>query len=51
MWVKVWFQDGPKDEKLSLLVFTQKKCKYWDTKRNKMVQFLKNATSIVTGKQ
>ena len=50
IWAKAWFQDGPEDKKLSLLVFTPKKCEYWDTKHNKMVQLLKIATSIVTGK-
>ena len=50
IWAKAWFQDGPEDEKISLLVFTPKKCEYWDTKHHKMVQLLKIATSIVTGK-
>lgn len=50
VWAKAWFQDGPEDEKISLLVFTPQKCEYWDTKHNKMVQLLKIATSIVTGK-
>lgn len=50
LWAKAWFQDGPEDEKLSLLIFTPKKCEYWDTKHNKMVQLLKIATSIITGK-
>ena len=50
MWAKAWFQDGPEDEKLSLLIVTPKKCEYWDTKHNKMVQLLKIAASIVIGK-
>ena len=50
LWAKAWFQDGPEDAKISLLVFTPTKCEYWDTKHNKMVQLFKIATSIVTGK-
>ena len=50
VWAKAWFQDGPEDEKISLLIVTPKKCEYWDTKHNKMLQLFKIAASIVIGK-
>ena len=50
MSAKAWFQGGPKDEKLSLLIMTPKKCEYRDAKHNKMVQLLTIAASIVTEK-
>ncbi len=50
VWAKAWFQDGSEDEKLPLLILTPKKCEYRDTKHNKMVQLLKIAASLVTGK-
>lgn len=50
MWAKTWFQDGPEDEKLTLLIVTPQQSEYWDTKHNKMVQLAKIAASIITGK-
>ena len=32
------------------LIFTPTKCECWDTKHNKILQLLKIATSMVTGK-
>ena len=49
-WAKAWFQDGPEDPKLSLVSVKPISSEYWDTKHNKMVQLLKIAASIVTGK-
>ncbi len=48
--VKVWFQQGKDDPNLSLLRITPEQGYYWDTKNGKMVSFLKQAASIVTGK-
>ena len=50
VWAKTWFQDGPEDEKLTLLIIVPQHSEYWDTKHNKMVQLLKIAASIVSGK-
>ena len=50
VWAKTWFQDGPEDPKLSLISVTPEESAYWDTKHNKMVQMLKIAASIVSGK-
>lgn len=50
VWAKTWFQDGPEDAKLSLITVTPVSSEYWDTKHNKMVQLIKIAASIVSGK-
>jgi general stress protein 26 len=49
-WAKTWFQDGPEDPKLSLVSVKPEAGQYWDTKHNKMVQLVKVAASLVTGK-
>ncbi len=49
-WAKAWFQDGPDDPNLSLITVQPEESMYWDTKHNKMVQLMKIAASIVTGK-
>ncbi len=49
-WAKTWFQDGPEDPKLSLISVKPQASEYWDTKHNKMVQLIKIAASIVSGK-
>jgi general stress protein 26 len=46
---KVWFQEGVDDPNLSLLRFTPEVGHYWDSKNNKMVEFLKMAASVVVG--
>ncbi len=48
--VKAWFPDGVADPNLGMLKVTPKNCYYWDAETGKMVQFLKMAASIVTGK-
>lgn len=49
-WAKAWFHDGPEDPELTLISVTPQSVEYWDTKHNKMVQLIKIAASIVTGK-
>lgn len=50
VWAKAWFQGGEDDSDLSLISVKPESCEYWDTKHNKMVQLIKTAASIVTGK-
>jgi general stress protein 26 len=47
---KVWFQGGKDDPNLSLLRICPRNGYYWDTKTNRMVEFLKMAASVVSGK-
>lgn len=49
-WAKIWFQNGPDDPELTLISVKPESGYYWDTKHNKVVQLLKIATSIVSGK-
>ncbi|MBI2723057.1 MAG: pyridoxamine 5'-phosphate oxidase family protein [Bacteroidetes bacterium] len=49
-WAKTWFQGGPDDETLTLISVKPHDAQYWDTKHNKMVQLLKIAASMVSGK-
>lgn len=46
---KIWFQDGPRDPKLTLIRFRPQEGFYWDTKHGKMVAFAKMVASMVTG--
>jgi general stress protein 26 len=48
--VKAWFPDGITDPNLGMLKVKPFTCHYWDAETGKMVQFLKIAASIVTGK-
>jgi general stress protein 26 len=48
--VKAWFPDGIDDPNLGLLKVSPTQVYYWDAETGKMVQFLKMAASIVTGK-
>jgi general stress protein 26 len=48
--LKVWFQGGKDDPKISLLKVEPTKVYYWDTKHSETVAFIKMATSIITGK-
>lgn len=50
MYVKTWFQDGPDDPKLTLISVKPDASEYWDTKHNKMVQLVKIAASVISGK-
>ena len=49
-WAKAWFQQGADDPELTLITVKPDSVEYWDTKHNKMVQMLKIASSLVTGK-
>jgi general stress protein 26 len=49
--VKAWFPDGVADPNLGLLKVQPTEVYYWEAESGKMVQFLKMATSIVTGKR
>jgi general stress protein 26 len=48
--VKAWFPDGIDDPNLGLLKVQPTDIYYWDAETGKMVQFLKIAASVVTGK-
>ncbi len=48
--LKVWFQDGKDDEKITLLKVTPTKVYYWDNKHGDTIAFAKMALSVVTGK-
>jgi len=48
--VKAWFPEGAGDPNLGLLKVRPTSCYYWDAETGKMVQFMKIAASIVTGK-
>ena len=49
--VKAWFPDGIDDPNLGLLKVQPVEAYYWESETGKMVQFLKMAASIVTGKR
>ena len=49
-WAKIWFQEGPDDPDLTLISVTPESSEYWDTKHNRMVQLVKVAASLLTGK-
>ncbi|MCW3077835.1 MAG: ral stress protein [Bacteroidetes bacterium] len=50
MWAKTWFQNGPEDPSLTLICVKPYSVEYWDTKHNKMVQLIKIAASLISGK-
>lgn len=47
--VKVWFQDGKDDPKITLIKVTPQHSYYWDTQHNKMVALMKMVVSEVSG--
>lgn len=49
-YAKIWFQGGKDDPDLTIIQVRPEHCKYWDTKNNKLVQWLKLGASFVTGK-
>ena len=49
--VKAWFPNGVDDPNLALLKVQPQQVYYWDAETGKMVQFLKIAAAVVTGKQ
>lgn len=48
--VNIWFKDGKKDPNISLLKVNPTSAYFWDTDDNKMIQFIKMAASVVSGK-
>ena len=48
--LKVWFQGGKDDPKISLIKVEPTNVYYWDTKHGEMVAFVKMAAAIITGK-
>lgn len=48
--LKVWFQGGKDDMKISLLKVSPTRAYYWDNKHGDVIAFAKMAASIVTGK-
>ena len=48
--VKTWFKEGKDDPSISILKVNTKSAYYWDTDGNKMINFLKMAASVATGK-
>lgn len=48
--LKVWFQDGKDDPKISLIKVEPTDVYYWDTKHGELVAFAKMAASVITGK-
>ncbi|MPR33579.1 pyridoxamine 5'-phosphate oxidase family protein [Salmonirosea aquatica] len=48
--IKVWFQGGKEDPDLTVIRVEPEDIRYWDTKNNRMVSFLKMAASLATGK-
>lgn len=49
--VKAWFPGGVDDPNLALLYVQPRELHYWDAETGKMIQFLKIASSVVTGKR
>jgi len=47
---KTWFRKGQNDPNISIIRVIPEDAHYWDTKGNRMVNFLKMAASVVTGK-
>lgn len=48
--LKVWFQNGKDDPKITLIKVVPTNVYYWDTKHGEAVAFIKMAASIITGK-
>lgn len=48
--VKAWFPNGADDPNLAMLKVQPRDLYYWDAETGKMVQFLKMAAAVVTGK-
>lgn len=48
--LKVWFQDGKDDAKISLIKVEPTDVYYWDTIHGEAIAFIKMAASIITGK-
>lgn len=48
--LKVWFQGGKDDPKITLLKVVPTNVYYWDTKHGEMISFIKMAASVIIGK-
>jgi general stress protein 26 len=48
--LKAWFEQGKDDPNISILKVKPTTAYYWDTKGNKMINFLKMMASAATGK-
>lgn len=46
---KVWFKEGKDDPTISIIKVKPTTAYYWDTDGNRMINFLKMITSVVTG--
>ena len=47
--VKIWFPEGKDDPKISVIKVKPTTAYYWDTEGNKMINFFKMVSSLVTG--
>lgn len=47
---KIWFKEGKDDPNISIIKVKPSTAYYWDTDGNTMINFLKMAASVVTGK-
>jgi len=47
---KTWFKEGKNDPNISLIRVRPESAYYWDTKGNRMINFLKMVASVATGK-
>ena len=47
---KVWFKEGKDDPAISLIKVKPDSARFWDTKGNRMVNFLKMVASAATGR-
>ena len=48
--VAIWFKDGKDDPNIALIKVAPNSAYFWDTDGNQMINFLKMAASVVTGK-
>ncbi len=48
--VEAWFEQGRQDPRIRVLKITPSEGHYWDKKSNKLVMFIKIATSAISGK-
>jgi general stress protein 26 len=48
--VSIWFKEGKNDPNVSLVKVRPTSAYFWDTDGNQMINFLKMAASVVTGK-
>ena len=46
---KIWFKEGKDDPTISIIKVTPSTAYYWDTERNRMINFFKMMASVATG--